>query len=63
MGLAHDARSKQVNTSTFWHIIFPVLAIIILLFVVFVIFTLPDWAISCSSNLVSIQSLAKAPST
>jgi len=63
MGLARDARAKQLDTSTFWHIIFPVLVIIILLFVLFVIFTLPDWAISCSSKLVSIQSLAKAPST
>jgi hypothetical protein len=61
MGLAQDARSKQVDTGTFWHIVFPVLVIIVLLFVLFVIFTLPDWAISCSSKLESIQKLAKQP--
>jgi len=59
MGLAQDARSPQVDTSAFWHIVFPMLVIFILLFVLFVIFTLPDWAISCSSNLFPLRQLAK----
>ena len=55
MGLAQDARSKQVDTTTFWHIIFPILVIVVLLFILFVIFTLPDWAITCTSDLESFR--------
>jgi hypothetical protein len=55
MGLAKDARSKQVDTGVFWHIVVPILVLIILLFVLFVIFTMPDWALTCSSNLESIR--------
>jgi len=55
MGLAKDARTKQLDTSVFWHIVVPILVLIILLFVLFVIFTMPDWALTCSSNLESIR--------
>jgi len=55
MGLAQDARSKQVNTSVFWHIILPVLVLMILLFILFVIFTMPDWALTCTSSLESLR--------
>jgi hypothetical protein len=63
MGLAQDARSKQVDASSFWHIILPFVVIVILLFILFVIYTLPDWAISCSSDLFPVRELAKVTST
>lgn len=41
----------------FWKVIFPILALLVLFFVLFVIFTIPDWALSdtCTSSLVRVQ--------
>jgi hypothetical protein len=54
MGLAKDTRTKQMDTSIFWHVVVPILVLIILLFVLFVVFTMPDWALICSSDLTAL---------
>jgi len=52
-------RSEQkVDSTAFWHILLPVLTIVILLAVLFMIYTLPDWALTCSSGLESVRRLA-----
>jgi hypothetical protein len=53
-------RTKTLDTSTFWHIIFPLLSLVILLFVLFVIYTMPDWAITCPAGLQSVRNLASS---
>ena len=55
---SEGTRTRHIQTSTFWHIILPILTLIILMFVLFVIYTMPDWALTCSSNLESIRRLA-----
>jgi hypothetical protein len=56
--VAQDARVKQLDTTVFWHIILPSLSLVILLFVVFVIYTMPDWALTCSPDLLPLRKLA-----
>ena len=50
-----SARSRQVNTTTFWHIIFPVLVLVVLLFVLFVVYSMPQWAIGSDTDLESLR--------
>jgi hypothetical protein len=52
---SQSARSRQVDTTTFWHIIFPVLVLVILLFVLFVVYSMPQWAIGPSTDLESLR--------
>jgi hypothetical protein len=61
MGVRQDTRTSRLNTTSFWHIIFPVCVIVVFLFILFVIFTLPDWALTCSSNLESVRRFTKTP--
>lgn len=49
------ARSKMVDTSNFWRIIFPTLCVVILLFVLFIVFTMPDWALTCEQGLGPVR--------
>ena len=54
--MADDDVGKP-NVVIFWKVIFPILMIILLLFVLFITFSLPDWALndSCASSLVRVQ--------
>lgn len=42
-----DTRTSQLNTSKYWHIVFPVLVLLLLFFILFVVYTMPDWALDC----------------
>ncbi len=61
--MAEDTRSgttgtaKSTNTFVFWKLIFPILTLILLLFILVLVFTIPDWALdgSCESSLIRIQ--------
>jgi uncharacterized membrane protein len=53
-------RAKQVNTTIFWRIIFPIMAIVVLGFVLFVVFTFPDEAIPASVKPINLQNVARA---
>ena len=53
-----DTRSRELNTSSFWHLIVPVLFLLLLLFILFVVFTMPDWALECPKGLTTVESLA-----
>lgn len=53
-----DTRSKQISTVTFWHIIFPIMAIVTLLFVLYVIFRFPDEAIPVSIRSMNMRNAA-----
>ena len=50
-------RTKLVNASTFWHILFPIMVIAILLFCLFVVFTFPDEAIPASVKPVNLKNV------
>ena len=54
--MANDDLGKP-NMTIFWKVVFPILVIVLLLFVLFITFSLPDWALSdsCSSSLVRVQ--------
>jgi len=52
------ARTKQLDTSTFWHVIVPVLALVLLLFVLFVIYTIPDYVIPCADSILKPRGAA-----
>ena len=54
-----DTRTKQLNMSSFWHLIVPILFLLLLLFVLFVVFTMPDWALDCPKGLTLVQTLAE----
>lgn len=53
-------RAKQVNTTTFWHIIFPLMSIVVLGFVLFVVFTFPDEAIPVSVKPINLRNVGNA---
>jgi hypothetical protein len=53
-----DTRSKELNTSSFWHLIIPVLFLLLLLFILFVVFTMPDWALDCPKGPTLVETLA-----
>lgn len=44
-----SSSEKKVDTTMFWHVILPILTLIILFAVLFIIYTLPDWALTCRS--------------
>ena len=48
---------KKPDLTIFWKIVFPVLTIVLLLFVLFITFSLPDWALSesCGKPELRIQ--------
>ena len=54
--MANDDAGRP-NMVVFWKIVFPILVISLLLFVLFISFSLPDWALSdnCSNTLVRVQ--------
>jgi len=54
--MADDDAGKP-NMVIFWKILFPILTIVLLLVVLFITFSLPDWALSdnCSNTLVRVQ--------
>jgi hypothetical protein len=56
-------RAKQVNTTTFWHILFPIMCILVLGFVLFVVFTFPDEAIPASVKPINLRNVARSPNT
>ena len=51
-------QKKVANVTIFWNVIFPILVIILLLFVLFIVYAMPDWALTCSSGLESMRRLA-----
>jgi hypothetical protein len=51
----NNSRAKNLNTSYFWHIIVPLMFLIILLFVFFAVYTMPDWALDCKPDLLPIR--------
>ena len=68
--MAEDTRSgvpetlKSTNTFVFWKLVFPILTLVLLLFILIVVFTIPDWALdgSCESSLIRIQREGLSPS-
>jgi hypothetical protein len=54
--MANDDAGRP-NMVVFWKVVFPILVIVLLFFVLFITFSLPDWALSdtCSSSLVRVQ--------
>ena len=71
--MAEDTRSetagtagtvKSTNTFVFWKLVFPILTLILLLFILVIVFTIPDWALdgSCESSLIRIQKEGLSPS-
>jgi len=58
-----DTRSKNLNMSSFWHIIFPTIMLLLLLFVLFVVYTMPDWALDCKTGLAPLRSIVQAAAT
>jgi hypothetical protein len=58
-----DTRSSRtLNAGVFWHVVFPILCLALLLFILWVVYTMPDWALTCSSNLESIRRFASSTS-
>jgi len=57
--MADTTPRKQVNPSIFWHIILPVLSLILLLCILYVLFTMPDFALTCSRDLESVRRLSQ----
>lgn len=55
-----DTRPKQVDTTTFWRMILPALVMVLLLFVLFVVYTMPDWALTCKPDLLQVRKLANS---
>lgn len=49
--------------SFFWHIVFPTLMLLLLLFVLFVVYTMPDWALDCKAGLAPLRSIVKTAAT
>ena len=65
--MAEDTRSgtaTSTNTFVFWKLVFPILTLVLLLFILVVVFTIPDWALdgSCESSLIRIQKEGLSPS-
>ena len=66
--MAKDTRTgetaKSTNTFVFWKLVFPILTLILLLFILVIVFTIPDWALdgSCESSLIRIQKDGLSPS-
>jgi hypothetical protein len=54
-----DTRTRQLNTSPFWHLIVPFMVLLILLFIIFVVFSMPDWALDCKADLLPVRKLAE----
>ncbi len=54
--------SRTLNTGVFWQVVFPILCLVLLLFVLWVVYTMPDWALTCSSNLDSLRRFASSAS-
>ena len=57
-----DTRTKGLSMVSFWHIIFPIIALIILLFVFFVVYAMPDWALECSTGLAPLRRVVEQAS-
>lgn len=53
------SRTKQLNLSTFWHVIVPVIVSTILIFIIFVVFTMPDWSLDYSDNILPLRTMAE----
>lgn len=47
-----ERKDRSVNISVYWKVIFPVLTLVLLLFLLFVVFAIPDWALTdkCNAN-------------
>jgi hypothetical protein len=58
MADSQSARAKQLQTGIYWHIVFPLLVLVLILFVLFVIYTMPDWALTCSEAASPIRRFA-----
>jgi hypothetical protein len=56
--MGSDTRTKQLNTSPFWHLIVPLMILLILLFIFFVVYTLPEWAVDCKADNLPVRALA-----
>jgi hypothetical protein len=56
-------KQKYVDTTVFWNIVMPVLGLVILLFIIFVAFSMPSWATTCKSDLFPVRQLAQRLNT
>jgi hypothetical protein len=54
----NKSMEQKIDSTAFWHIVLPLLTLIIVFAVLFMIYTLPDWALTCSSGLESVRRLA-----
>ena len=52
-------RAKLVNTTAFWHILFPIMALVTLLFCLFVVFTFPDEAIPVAVKPMNLKNVMR----
>jgi len=59
MGTKHT-RTKELNMSSFWHIIFPIIVLLFLFFILFTVYSIPDWAIDCKNDLLPLRKLVQA---
>jgi hypothetical protein len=55
-------RRKEVNTTSFWKILLPIIALVVLFAMLIVVYTMPEWALDdmCSANLLSVRKLANS---
>jgi hypothetical protein len=56
------ARRKTLNTTSFWKILLPIIALLVLFAMLAVVYTMPEWALEdmCSPNLMSLRKLANS---
>jgi len=64
--MAEDTRSgtvKSTNTFVFWKLVFPIITLVLLLFILIIVFTIPDWALdnSCENVMTRIQKYGLSP--
>lgn len=58
--MAQGRQDKTVNASNYWKIVFPILTLVVLLFVIFVIFAIPDWALTDKCAADSVPRVTRA---
>ncbi len=57
LGRMVNTTNKKIDTTAFWHIFLPILTLIVLFVVLYMIYTLPDWALTCTSGLEPVRRL------
>ncbi len=57
LGRMVNTTNKKVDATVFWHIFVPLLTLIILFATLYMIYTLPDWTLTCTSGLEPVRRL------